>query len=41
MILVDLSIRPGGLNTSRVYTGSGKIQVGCISGSGKIRAGVF
>ena len=36
---VDLSIRAGGLNTSRVYAGSGKIRVGCISGSSKIRIG--
>jgi len=27
----------GPLNTGQVYTGSGKIQVGCISGLGKIR----
>jgi len=38
---LDLSIRAGGLNTGRVYTGSGKIRVGCTSGSGKIRAGVL
>ena len=39
--LLDLSVRVDGLNTGRVYTGSGKIRVGYISGSGKIRAGVF
>ena len=38
---IDLSVRAGGLNTGRVYTGSSKIRIGCISGSGKIRAGVF
>ena len=38
---VDLAVRAGGLNTSRVYTDSGKIRVRCISSSGKIRAGVF
>ena len=38
---LDLSVRAGGLNTDRVYTGSDKIRVGCISGSGEIRAGVF
>ena len=38
---LDLSVRVGGLNTDRVYLGLGKIQIGCISSSGKIRAGVF
>ena len=41
MWTADLSVRTGGLNTGRVYTGSGKIWVRCISGSGKIQAGVF
>jgi len=31
----------GRVNTDLVYTGSGKIRVGCILGSGKIRAGKF
>ena len=37
----DLSIRAGGLNMDQVYSNSGKIRVKCISGSGKIRVGVF
>ena len=41
MLYVDPSIWAGGLNTGRVYTGSGIIRVGYILGSGKIRAGVF
>ena len=36
---LDLSVRAGGLNTGRVYKGSGKIRVGCILGSGIIRVG--
>jgi len=40
-LLVDLSVRASRLNTSRVYTGLGKIRIGCISDLGKIRAGVF
>jgi len=36
---LDLSVRAGGLNTGRVYTGSDKIRVGCISGLGKIWIG--
>ena len=39
--LLDLLIQAGESNTGRVYSGSGKIRVGCISGSGKIWAGVF
>ena len=38
---VDLSVRAGGLNTGQMYSGSGKIRVGCISDSGKIQVGVF
>jgi len=38
---IDLSVWTDGLNTDRVYSGSGKIWVRCILGSGKIRAGVF
>ena len=41
MRVVDLSIRAGGSNTGRVYSGSGKIRVGCISSSGKLRAGIL
>jgi len=39
--LIDLSIQTGGANTDRVHSGSYKIWIGCISGSGKIKAGVF
>jgi len=35
--ILALSVRGFGLNTGRVYTGSGKIRVGCISGLGKIQ----
>ena len=38
---VDLSVQAGAKNTSRVYWGSGKIRIKCISSSGKMRAGVF
>ena len=41
MIGLDLSVRKGGLNIGRVYSGSGKIRVECISGSGNTRADVF
>ena len=38
-VQLDLPVWTGVLNTGRVYTGSGKIWVGCISDSGKIRVG--
>jgi len=41
VIGLDLSVRKGGLNIGRVYSGSGKIRVECISGSSKIHAGIF
>jgi len=36
---LDLSVQADELNTGRVYTGSGKIRVGYISRSDKIRVG--
>ena len=36
---LDMSVWTDGLNTSRVYSRSGKIQVGCILGLGKIQVG--
>ena len=41
LLWLDLSISTDGSNTGRVYSGSSKIRVGCILGSGKMRAGVF
>ena len=37
LIKLDPSVRADGLNTDRLYSDSGKIWIGCISGSGKIR----
>jgi len=38
---LDTLVWVGGLNTGSLYSDSGKIQIGCILSSGKIRTGVF